>query len=360
MTDTRPAAPAPAAPPVWGRLFVGCAVVGGLLILGGMAAFAYAIYWLVSAGRQAPTMAVVGPQSAGVVRVSDLAADPGTRALVGEFMARAQSASSSGGPQLPKWLRDMHAAQARQGISQWLPREATLSFEPREDGTFGMSAAVNPRGMVQPFRLALMPALSRERDATVSRHGRHQLVAFRKSGALCFMDGTIVWAPDAARLRAALDRLEPAVKNGPPAPDPARTLPGQWDVSGWFDRPLAVTALAAAVADRGDAIATALDLADAAEPPAGLRDLRFGLDVRSNSDADADARHRLRERRGRGRRGAGADRGAPAAARAGAGPHGDDRRPAIEAEHVRYAIALRDLDQMIARRMTERPRFERR
>jgi hypothetical protein len=359
VTDTRPAAPAPAAPPVWGRLFVGCAVVGGLLVLGGMAAFAYAIYWLTSAGRQAPTLAVVGPQSAGTVRFSDLAADPGTRALIGEFMARAQSASSSGGPQLPKWMRDMQAAQARQGITQWLPRETTLSFEPREDGTFGMSAAVNPRGMVQPFRLALMPALSRENDATVSRHGRHQVVAFRKNGALCFMDGTIVWAPDTTRLRSALDRLEPAIKNGAPAPDPARTLPGQWDVSGWLDRPLAVTALAAAVADRGQAIATALELADAAEPPAGLRDLRFGLDLRSNSDTDLalDVAFASAEEA------AAAEPALTAAFR---------RRieqepgltatvaPTIEAEHVRYAIALRDLDQMIARRMAERPRFERR
>lgn len=358
MSGTRPAAPAAAAPPAWGRLFVGCAIAGGLLVIAGLAAFLYATYWLVSAGRQAPTAAVVGPRSAGVVRVSDLAADPGTRALVGEFMARAESASAGGGPQLPKWMRDMQAAQARQGITQWLPREATLTFEPGADGDFGMSAAVNPRGMVLPFRLALMPALSREKDATVSRHGRHQLIAFRKSGALCFMDGTIVWAADAERLRAALDRLERAISKGAPSPDPARALAGVWDVSGWFDRPLAATARAVALAERGEAVGTAIGLGDEREPPAGLRGLRFGIDLRSRSDAEAalDVAFASVEDAA-----AAEPRLTAALRRRVEQEPGLTARltPTVEGDHLRYALALHDLDRMIAR-MAERPGFERR
>lgn len=357
MTDTRPAAPAPAAPPAWGRLFVGCAIAGGLLILAGLAAFVLGMYWLLGSGRQAPTAAIVGPQSAGVVRISDLGADPGARALLGEVMARAQSAPT-GGPQLPKWMRDLQAAQARQGITQWLPREATISFERRDDEALGLSAAVNLRGMVQPIRLGMMHALSRGGGNTVSRHGRYELVAFEKRGALCFMDGTVVWAPDAARLRTALDRLEPAIERGAPAPDPARTLPGPWDVSGWLDRPLAATALAAAVADRGEAIATVLDLADAAEPP-GLRDLRFGLDLRSNSDADLalDVGFTSAEEA------TAAEPSLTAALRRRIGQEPGltaTVTPTVEGDHVRFAIALHDLDLMIARRMAARPQLERR
>jgi hypothetical protein len=359
VTDARPAVPARPAPPRWGRLFVGCAVVGGLLVLAGLAALAVGMYWLLGSGRQAPTAAIVGPRAAGIVHVGDLASDPGARALLGEIMARAQN-PPPGAPQLPKWMRDLQAAQARQGVSQWLPREATFAFEPQDDEELGFSVAVNMRGMVQPLRLTVMHALSRGGGNSVVRHGRHELVAFEKSGALCFMDGTVVFAPDVARLRSALDRLEPAIETGAPAPDPARVLPGAWDVSGWFDEPLADTVLRALLAEPGEAIATALDLSDVPPaPPGGLRGLRFGLDLRSRSDADLTLDLAF----------------ATAAEAAGAEPAltGGLRRrlgqepgltatvtPSVEGDHLRYQVALHDLDEMIGRRAAVRAHAGRR
>ena len=355
MTDVRPAVPSRPAPPRWGRLFVGCAVVGGLLVLAGLVALAFGMYWLLGSGRQAPTGAIVGPRSVGVVQVADLAADPGARALLGEIMARAQN-PPPGGPQLPKWMRDMQAAQARQGVSQWLPREATVSFEPREDEAFGFSAAVNMRGMVQPLRFGMMHALSRGGGNTVSRHGRHELIAFEKSGALCFMDGTVVMAADVERLRAALDRLEPAIEKGAPAPDPARALSGQWDVSGWFDQPLADTMLRALLAEPGEAIGTIIGLAD--EPPAvpaGVRGLRFGIDLRSNSDAEATLDLVLASPADA----TAVEPGLTAALRSRLGQEPGltaTVTPTAEGDHLRYQVALHDLDEMIGRRMAIRPR----
>ena len=355
MTDVRPAVPSRPAPPRWGRLFVGCAVVGGLLVLAGLVALAFGMYWLLGSGRQAPTGAVVGPRSVGVVQVADLAADPGARALLGEIMARAQN-PPPGAPQLPRWMRDMQAAQARQGVSQWLPREATVSFEPRGDEAFGFSAAVNMRGMVQPLRFGMMHALSRGGGNTVSRHGRHELIAFEKSGALCFMDGTVVMAADVLRLRAALDRLEPAIEKGAPAPDPARALPGQWDVGGWFDQPLADTVLRALLAEPGEAIGTILGFDDdAPEPPDGLRGLRFGIDVRSNSDAEAALDLVLAS----AAHAAAFEPGLTAALRRRLGQEPGLTAivtPAVEGDHLRYRIALDDLDEMIGRRIAVRPR----
>jgi hypothetical protein len=276
-----------AAPPRWGRLFVGCAIVGGLLVLAGLVAFAFGMYWLLGSGRQAPTAAVVGPRSLGVIQVADLAADPGARALLGEVMARAQN-PPPGAPQLPKWLRDMQAAQARQGVSQWLPREATVSFEPREDEAFGFSAAVNMRGMVQPLRFGMMHALSRGGGNTVSRHGRHELIAFEKSGALCFMDGTVVMAADVERLRAALDRLEPAIEKGAPAPDPARALSGQWDVSAGSTSRSPTRCCAPCWPSRARRSGPSSASRTNRRPcPPAVRGLRFGIDLRSNSDAEA-------------------------------------------------------------------------
>jgi hypothetical protein len=360
VSETRPAAVAPAAPPAWGRFFVGCAIAGGLLILAGLAVFGLAMYWLMGSGRQAPTAAIVRPGSIGVVRVSDLASDPGARALIGEFMARAQSAPGAG-TQLPQWLRNLQAAQAQQGISQWLPREATLSVEQQADDDVGFTAAFNPRGYVRPIRLVLMHAFSTDPKNVVSRHGRYEIVGLQKSGALSFMDGTIVLAPDVPRMRATLDRLEAAARAGrAPAPDPSRTLAGTWDVSGWLDRGIAANVLAATVAKRGNALAVALELAqEEPEPPAGLRDLRFGVDFRSKSDADVALDLAFDD----AEQAAAAEPFWTAALR---------RRveqepgltatvtPTVDGAHLRYQLALHDLDQMIARRMEERPRFERR
>jgi hypothetical protein len=352
VSDLRPAVPPGPAAPRWGRLFVGCAIAGGLLVLAGLLVFTFGMYWLLGSGRQAPTAAVAGPRSVGVVRVADLAADPGARALLGELMARAQN-PPPGAPQLPKFLRDMQAAQARQGVGQWLPREATLSFEPQQDEAFGFSAAVNLRGMVQPLKFGMMRALSRGGGNTVSRHGRHELVAFEKSGALCFMDGTVVFAADVPRLTQALDRLEPAIEKGAPALHPARTLPGRWDVSGWFAQPLADTALRGLLAEPGQAIGTILRLSeDEPDSPPGVRELRFGVDFRSTSDAQvvldlaiADAAEvepaLTAVLRGR----LALEPGLEATV-----------TPTVAGDRVRYEIELHDLDEVIGRRLAVSPR----
>lgn len=352
MTDARPAAPTPA-PPRWGRVFVGCAVVGGLGVLAVLVAFTAGIYWLLGSGRQARTAAVVSPHSQGVVYVSDLASDPGARALLGEFMARAQNAPP-GGPRLPQWMREMQAAQARQGISQWLPREATISLEPRGDEALGVAVAVNLRGMVQVVRLTMGRALARGGGRTVTKHGRYELISFEKgSTALCFMDGTIVLAPDLERLRAAVDRLEPALRTGPPPEEPARTLPGRWDVHGWLDGPHAASALAALTAERGEAIAAALALEDVPAPPPGLQGLRFGLDLKSNSDADLALDLRFSS-------------AGEAAAAEGPVVAGLRSRlaqepgltaaltPRVDGGHLRLDVALHDLDDVIGRHLSER------
>jgi hypothetical protein len=310
------------------------------------------MYWLLGSGRQAPTAAIVGPRSVGIVQVGDLAADPGARALLGELMARAQN-PPPGAPQLPRFLRDMQAAQARQGVSQWLPREATLSFEPQADEEFGFSAAVNPRGLVQPLKFGMMRALSRGGGNTVSRHGRYELVAFEKSGALCFMDGTVVFAADASRLVQALDRLAPAIEKGAPAADPARALGGQWDVTGWFAQPLADTVLGALMAEPGETIATLIGLAeDGPGVPPGVRDLRFGLDVRSNSDAVLVLDLALEDA-------AQVEPGLTTVLRARLAVEPGLTAtviPKVDGDHLRYTIDLHDLDEMIGRRLAVQPR----
>ncbi len=271
-----PPAPAPARP-LWGRLLIGCAVVGGLAILGGIAAFLFGLYWLTSAGRHYPTAAVASPQSQGVVRVGDLAGDAGTRALLARLFARVQEAGErEGQPRMPEWFRNLQAYQARQGISQWLPREATMSMEPDAEGAPRIVLAANMRGFVRPIRMAITQAMKGDKKSTVTPHGGHEVLNFGSETSLCFMDGTLVVSYHPAVMTPALDRL--AVASPSPAAD-ARALPGRWDVSGWLDGETGAGVLIGLLASSEHGFSSE-------DPPlTGLRDVRFGIDIKSEDDA---------------------------------------------------------------------------
>jgi hypothetical protein len=269
--------PARAPRPFWGRLLIGCAIVGGLLIMAGVAAFVFGMYWLTSPGRQYPTAAVASPESQGVVRVGDLAGDPGARALMTALFRRMQEASQAEGPQLPSWLRNLQAQQARQGISQWLPREATASLEPDAEGTPRLILAANMRGFVRPIRLALEQAAKNDRKASVTHHGDHEILNTGTETAMCFMDGTLVVSYHPDSMGAALDRLGSATTTATAPSD--RVVPGKWDLHGWLSGSPAAGLLASALALEEDETASGEAALEA------MREVRFGIDLESEHAA---------------------------------------------------------------------------
>lgn len=272
---------APAARPLWGRVLVGCALVGGLLILAGIGSCIFGMYWLTTPGRQVATGAVASDESQGVIRVGDLAADPGARALMTAWFQRMQEAGSAHQPvQLPAWIRNLQAQQARQGISQWLPREATISLEPDAERVTRVALAVNLRGFVQPIRLAFTQASKGDPKTRVRSHGDHEIVGLAGGGAICFLGGTLVVAHHPDAMPAILDRLQAA---GPPKhPAAESSLPGIWDVNGRLEGDTAAGLLALLLqpSDEDDESSEAEAL-----PIDGLRDLRFGIDIESADDA---------------------------------------------------------------------------
>jgi hypothetical protein len=276
--------PLPAAPPrrsMWGRVLIGCAIVGGLAILAGIAAVAFGLYWLTSAGRHYPTAAVASPQSQGIVRVGDLAGDAGARALLTRLFTRMQEAGRGDAPELPQWLRNMQAYQARQGISQWLPREATLSMEPDAEGVPRIVLAANMRGFVRPIRLAITQAMKGDRKSTITHHGAHEVLNFGTDTSLCFMDGTLVVSYHPSTMVPALERLA-AASPSPSSPD-ARALPGSWDLSGWLDEETGTGVLVGLFASPDNTFSSA-------DPPLrGLQNVRFGIDIESENDARVTA-----------------------------------------------------------------------
>jgi hypothetical protein len=269
---------------MWGRLLIGCAIAGGLLIVAGLAAFLFGMYWLTSAGRQYPTAAVASPETQGVVRVGDLASDAGARSLVTAFFRRVQEASQSEKPQLPAWIRNLQAQQAREGVGQWLPREATVSMEPGADGWVRIVMAANMRGFVQPIRLGVTQALKKDKETRITHHGGHEVLSFGGHSSVTFMDGTLVFAYHAGAMTQAIDRLS-ASAAATPAPD--RGLAGTWDVSGWLrQEPTMITLNWLAQVEEEDGPPERSPLPT---PPAGLTALRFGLDVQSAEQAQLSA-----------------------------------------------------------------------
>lgn len=275
--------PLPAAPPrpAWGRVLVGCAIVGGLFILAGAAAFIYGMYWLTSAGRHYPTAAVAGPQTQGVVRVGDLAADPGARSLLAAVFKRVQDVGQRDGqPQLPAWIRNLQAQQARQGLSQWLPREATMSLEPDDEGVSRIVLAANMRGFVQPIRLAVTQAMKGDKKASVSHHGGREILNVSRDVAICFMDGTLVVSYHPSAMTPALDRL--AAASAAPRRADERALPGKWDVNGWLQGEAGAALLGYLLEPDHEDAPEELDVNSFLET---FRDIRFGIDVESEDDA---------------------------------------------------------------------------
>lgn len=294
---------APASRPIWARVLVGCALVGGLFILAGIGSCIFGMYWLTSAGRQVATGAVAGPKSQGVIRVGDLAADPGARALLSAFFLRMQQAGASHQPiQLPAWIRNMQAQQARQSVSQWLPREATVSLEPDHLGGTHVVVAANLRGFVRPIRLAVTQSMKGDPKARITRHGDHEILNLGGGGAICFMGGTLVVGNQAAALPAVLDRL--STSGAPPRRSGERALPGDWDVNGWLEGDPAAKLLTYLLEPPDDASWDG----EIAPPVEGVRDVRFGIDLESadaarltveiafaSADAAAAAEPRLAE-----------------------------------------------------------------
>jgi hypothetical protein len=257
-------------PPPWTRILIGCALAFGAVLLVGFALAIYGVYWAVSPGRQVPTMAVVGPDSVGVVRLDRASTDAGMQDLLQEVMTaiqRAQLAAEQGKvPPFIEGLKRWQLAQPSGGYGMWLPAEATLSLEPRgEDDEPRWVVAVNFRHFVRPVRTMIEQSVGSDPKTRVIVHRENRILAPRSGPAVCFTGGTLLVADRAERLTALLDRVDAAGEASPPPPPALRDLTGRWDVVGALDRPEEARSFAAPLLGE--------------DVPDALTRIRFGLDV---------------------------------------------------------------------------------
>src|SRR5581483_1113755 len=221
-------------------------------------------WWVVRAGRQHPTAAVLAPADAGSFRVGDLGNDPGVAALFDAF-ARASQRQQQG--DLPPWMRSLQQMGANSGgsptagLRMLLPTEAAVSVERGAGGEPAIVAAVNPRGM----SFLLRTLLEKPARSTETYHGE-QVLQLDDHAWAAAVDGTFLFANDAQALRGGIDRLRAgSAVTAPPVVDlgaPTRA----WDLTGTL------------VGDDGD---LARLLWDDAPPDArsGVERARVGVDV---------------------------------------------------------------------------------
>lgn len=170
-------------------------------------------------------------------------------------------------------------------LAQWLPDEATLSFEPDPaDGQMHWIAALNFHAYVRPMRAVFERTLKGKPGVTTERHGDHTILRLDggRALALCFADGTLLVSDRVELLRSVLDRFSQPASLAVPAPPETPALPGEWDSWG------AMTAAASA-----RMLVTGLLAAGGYTPeeqPPQVEQLvgaRFGLDVVSADEMKA-------------------------------------------------------------------------
>jgi hypothetical protein len=269
-----PVAAKPSGMPTWLKLTLGCGLVIGLIAFVVFGMMAYGFYWVVSPGEQTPTRTVISPRSAAVVQAGDLSQKAGVRDFLQHLLAESQRIEKeNGAPELPPFLEGMRQwqqAQAGQSLAQWMPRELTVSFEPAGDGgTVQAVTAVNFRQFVRPIRYFIEKTAAQGSHQRVVPHRGQSILAFEKN-AVCFREGTVIFAADVDAVRGVLDRSATAA-HAPAGTDDLESLRGQWDLSGRTTSSATTVTLLVLLGVPAGQI-------DATNAPASTR---FGIDLQS-------------------------------------------------------------------------------
>jgi hypothetical protein len=256
------------------KVLVGCAMLFGLFLLASLGGGVYGTWWMFGPGRQSPTAVVVGPRSAGYVRLERAVTDPGIRALFHKVIRETEKAQDARAPVPPPLEYVRSLGRAYRQFDVLLPREATVSLEPVEGREQPQTVgAANFGRFVRPMAFAMERAASA--NARVVEHRGHEVISARGGFGFCFAGGTFLFAQRSS-LRGVIDDIE----SGRPVAALPPPLEGDWDVHGALRDPLAARAFLAWLLGPADV--------SSLEPVlAGLDGVRFGGDVETADRVDA-------------------------------------------------------------------------
>ena len=225
------------------KILIGCGIGCAALILVAVLGVAFGTMWFFTPGQQVTTDVIAGEDSLGVVRLYELAEDPGTQALISGVLERIDAAGREHQrEQLPpslRWISDMQAQQSNAAsLNMLIPKEMTIVYEESEDGSdVDFVAAANPRTMVRFFK-TMIGWISRSEDGKArADYAGHEAYVMDPNAHLAFVESTVLFASSRHALERAIDRIETGTEAGaPPSFELAATIPdGDWDVEGVAD-----------------------------------------------------------------------------------------------------------------------------
>ncbi len=228
------------------KLLIGCGIGCAGLILVVVLGIAFGSMWVMTPGAQVATDVIADDSSLGVIRLHELAEDPGTQELLSRVLERINEAGrEQQREQLPpslRWISDLQAQQSNAaGLNMLIPKEMTIAYEQAEDGSgIDFVAGANPRTMVRMFK-TMFSLMSRGDDSQHMRrdYRGHAAYRFEDQAHLAFVRSTVLFANSRRALERAIDRIEAGESgDGDGAGDSAggfdySAIPGgDWDVEG--------------------------------------------------------------------------------------------------------------------------------
>ncbi|MCP3960004.1 MAG: hypothetical protein GY719_19340 [bacterium] len=220
------------------KVLIGCGIGCAGLILVSVLGLAFGTMWLFTPGEQLATDVIVNEESLGVIRMHELAEDPGTQELLTQVLLRVDEANRKRQreelPESMRWLSDLQGGQSNPaGLNMLIPKEMTIAYEESEDGDgVDYVVALNPRTMVRMFKsmFSLMSSADDTEEVRADYRG-HDVYRFEENAHLGFVDSTVVFASSRRAMERAVDRIE--VGDVTPAQTLTSSIPeGEWDVEG--------------------------------------------------------------------------------------------------------------------------------
>ncbi len=225
------------------KILIGCGVGCAGLILVAVLGAAFGGMWFFTPGQQIATDVIADDTSLGVVRLHELAEDPGTQELLTRLLEHINEADrehqrESLPPSL-RWISDLQNQEADvSGLNMMIPKEMTVAFEPSEDGSDpDFVVAANPRVMVRMFK-TMLSLVSRSEGGTEIRsdYRGHAAYTLEDETHVAFASSTVLFASSRRALERAIDRVETGESNsGSKATGRgfSTQIPeGEWDIEG--------------------------------------------------------------------------------------------------------------------------------
>ena len=196
----------------WGGRLAGCAVGCGLLLLI-LVVVLFSFYrWVSSPGRQIGTEAIIGADSAGFVRLQNLATDEGVLQLLHTSLShlderRRGELERSDAPVIVKWLARLggDASDKVDDLTEDMPREITATVELLPEQSPQVVVAANLAKFPRFIKLA-SSVVGLLRGVEV--HGDRVYQDYGKSGTVAFVENTIIWTRKGDVIRLVLDRVD--------------------------------------------------------------------------------------------------------------------------------------------------------